>query len=36
MRKRYGALVQDEIAETVSSQEEVADEIQHLYAVFST
>ena len=36
MRKRFTALLREEIAETVTSKDEIPDEIQHLYAVFSS
>ncbi len=35
MRKRYRELLRDEIAQTVSSQEDIDSEVQHLFDTFS-
>jgi RNA polymerase sigma-70 factor (ECF subfamily) len=35
MRKRFQAVLKDEIAQTVSSEEEVEDELRELHSVFS-
>ena len=35
LRKRYGAILRDEVARTVSSPDEVANEMQHIRAVFT-
>lgn len=36
LRKRFGAVPRSEIAHTVSSPEEVDEEIRHLFAAIST
>lgn len=36
MRRRYGELLREEIAETVTSAPEVEDELRHLMQVVST
>ena len=36
LRNRYREILQQQIAETVSSQEEIEDEIRHLFAAFGT
>ena len=35
MRRRYQALLDEEIAKTVSTAEEVAEELRHLYEIMS-
>jgi hypothetical protein len=35
MRSRYRELLQQEIAQTVETQDEVESEVQHLFATFS-
>jgi hypothetical protein len=36
MRRRYGSLLREDVAETVSGPDEVDDELRHIFAVLAT